>query len=251
MAFQVCAHQRPGCVIAISHQVETVLNEAFGSADLSTGEPLTPQHRFRVDSHSKSFTAAGIMKLREDGRSKLDDRAGDFIDGLHTAAGAATISELLSHSAGLTRDGGDADQFLSRRLFLDREEVMAELQGKPVIEANTRLKYSNIGYALLRMIIEAVTGEDYGSWIAREIVAACDLEETVPDMPLAADAPFARGHTGHVTLGRRLVIDGEWQLNPPRTLVRSGRVALAYSPTCLLRALTGPTPILLHARAAS
>ena len=37
-------------------------------ADLSTGEALTPRHRFRVASHTKSFTAAGILKLREQGK---------------------------------------------------------------------------------------------------------------------------------------------------------------------------------------
>ena len=47
--------------------------------------PLSPRHRFRVASHSKSFTAAGILKLREQGRLGLDDPAGRYVKGLHPA----------------------------------------------------------------------------------------------------------------------------------------------------------------------
>ena len=65
-----------------------VLERAFGHADLATGEPLTPRHRFRVASHSKSFTAAGILKLREQGKLKLDDPVGQFVDRLHRSGRA-------------------------------------------------------------------------------------------------------------------------------------------------------------------
>jgi len=57
--FQMRQHEQPGCVIAVAHKGRIVLEEAFGHADLVKGTPLTPRHRFRVASHSKSFTAAG------------------------------------------------------------------------------------------------------------------------------------------------------------------------------------------------
>jgi CubicO group peptidase (beta-lactamase class C family) len=66
-------------VIAVAHRGELLLEHAFGSADLATGEPLTPRHRFRVASHSKSFAPAGILKLREQGALKLDDPMGQFV----------------------------------------------------------------------------------------------------------------------------------------------------------------------------
>ncbi len=84
-----------------------------------------------------------------------------------------------------------------------------------MIEPSTRLKYSNHGFGLLGLAIEAITGEPYRDWIAREIVDACGLRETSPDMPLAKPVPstkavpFARGHTPRRPLGRRLVIPGD------------------------------------------
>ena len=213
LAFQMRASERPGCVIAISHRNRVVLERAFGHADLATGEPLTPRHRFRIASHSKSFTAAGILKLREQGKLKLDDPVGQFVDKLHRRVARSTIAQLLSHSAGLIRDGSDAGQFTERRPFFSADELRADLRSAPVIEPNTRFKYSNHGYGLLGLMIEAITGQAYAAWIRREIVEAAGLKETQPDMPLADGVPFARGHTGKLVLGRRLTIPGDFSTN--------------------------------------
>ena len=61
---QMRLSEQPGCAIAIAQRGKVVLDMAFGRADLVRGEVLTPRHRFRVASHSKSFTAAGVLKLR-------------------------------------------------------------------------------------------------------------------------------------------------------------------------------------------
>jgi len=211
--FQMQASQQPGCIIAIAHRDAIVLERAFGSANLATGEALTARHRFRIASHSKSFTAAGILKLREQGKLKLDDPAGRFVDGLHKAVARATIAQLLSHSAGLIRDGSDAGFYVDRRPFLSARELRADLKGPLVIEPNTRFKYSNHGYGLLGLIMEAITGEPYRKWMRREIVDAAGLKETTADMPLPRGVPFARGHTGRMLLGRRLIIRGDFETN--------------------------------------
>src|SRR5947208_16064223 len=117
LEFQLRHAEQPGCVVAAAAGGEIGLEEAFGLANLDSGEKLTPRHRFRVASHSKSFTAAAIMKLREAGRLTLDDRAGQYVDALHPAVAEVTIAQLLSHSAGLVRDGADASYFSDRRPF--------------------------------------------------------------------------------------------------------------------------------------
>ena len=126
--FQMQVSQQPGCIIAIAHRGNVVLERAFGTANLDTGEALTPRHRFRVASHSKSFTAAGIMKLREQRRLKLDDAAGDYVEGLHRDVARATIAQLLSHTAGIIRDGEDAGQFLDRRPYLNEARAARRAQ---------------------------------------------------------------------------------------------------------------------------
>jgi D-alanyl-D-alanine carboxypeptidase len=213
--FQLRHTDQPGCVIAAAVDGELVLEQAFGVADLGTSERLTPRHRFRVASHSKSFTAAAIMKLREQGRLKLDDRAGQYVKGLHPDVAETTVAQLLSHSAGLIRDGLDAGQWQDRRPFLDESELRAALAAPPVIPPNSRFKYSNHGFGLAGLVVASITGEAYGTWIKREIIVPAGLAETDPDMPVAADALLARGHSAKLPLGRRVVVPGD---NPTNAL---------------------------------
>jgi CubicO group peptidase (beta-lactamase class C family) len=213
--FQVRLNERPGCAVAIVHRGKVVLDCAFGFADAVAGVPLTPRHRFRVASHSKSFTAAGIMKLRDQNKLGLDDAVGQYVDRLHPAVAAVTISQLLSHSAGLVRDGLDSGQWLDRRPFADADKIRADLADGPTIEPNSRFKYSNHGFALLGFVIEAITGEAYTAWIRRAIVDAAGLTETEPDAGLPHGGPLAGGHSARLPLGRRVVIPGD---NPTHAL---------------------------------
>jgi len=207
--YQMAQHGQPGCAFAVAHHGKLVLEGAFGSAGGAKAEALTPRHRFRVASHSTSFTAAGFMLLRERGKLRLDDAIGKYVLGLHKQVAEATLAQLLSHSAGLVRDGWDAGQWMDRRAFLNEKELRAELTKAPIIEANTRFKYSNHGYGLLGLALERITGEAYGTWILREVVQAAGLTETIPDAPIPRGMPFAQGHSGKAPLGKRFIIPGE------------------------------------------
>src|SRR5882724_2347954 len=117
--FQMQSSQQPGCIVAIAHRGKVIAEFALGQANLRTGEKLTARHRFRIASHSKSFTAAGLMKLRERRKLKLDDSVGQYVRGLHPQVAEATIAQVLSHTAGLTRDGVDSGQFIDSRSYLN------------------------------------------------------------------------------------------------------------------------------------
>jgi CubicO group peptidase (beta-lactamase class C family) len=205
----------PGASLAVAHGGAPVLAHATGVASLATGEKLTPAHRFRVASHSKTFTTVGILRLAEAGRLRLDDRVGTHVAGLHPEIARARVGQLLSHSAGIIRDGTDAGQWQDRRPFLNEAELRAALAEPPVLPPNTRFKYSNHAYGLAGLVIEAVTGEPYTAWIAREVVARAGLASTIPDAPLPPETPFARGHGGPALTGSRFVIPAD---NPTNAL---------------------------------
>ncbi len=210
---QVRLAEQPGCSMALAQHGKLLCSFAFGHADLAAGSRLTPRHAFRVASHSKTFTAAAVLKLREQGAWRLDDPLGRYLSGLHADVAAATLGQLLSHTAGVCRDGADAGQWSDRRPFLNEAELRADLAAGPVLESGSRFKYSNHGYGLLGLAIASVTGQPYGDWVAREIVAASGLRHTLPDAPAAsawpARLPLARGHSAKWPLGRRVVIPGD------------------------------------------
>jgi CubicO group peptidase (beta-lactamase class C family) len=208
LGFQMRVSELPGGVLAVAYHGKLAYERAYGVADIGTGEALTPRHRFRVASHSKTFTSVGVMKLRDQRRLRLDDPVGMHVPDLHEGIAGVTVAQLLAHSGGVLRDGVDAGHWLERQPFLDAAGLDAELAGPLVLAPNERFKYSNIGFGLLGKLIASVAGEPYNSWIAREVVAAAGLAETAPDMPIEG-GPLARGHGLKLPLGRRPVFDGE------------------------------------------
>jgi CubicO group peptidase (beta-lactamase class C family) len=116
----------------------------------------------------------------------------------------------LSHGAGVVRDGPDSGQFVGRRPFLSVAELVADLKAAPVLRRDTRFKYSNHGYGLVGLAIEAVTGEPYARWLQREIIGAAGLGETLADGPPPRSVPLAIGHSAKLPLGRRVVIPGDY-----------------------------------------
>ncbi|QCK87543.1 beta-lactamase family protein [Phreatobacter aquaticus] len=206
LQFQHRVHDLPGLQCAIRGDGKVLLDLAIGKASLASGAPLTSDTRLRVASHSKTFTAFGVMKLVDQGRLRLDDKAGQHVTGLHPDTADATIAQLLSHSAGIIRDGTDAGQWQGRRDFLNEAELRAALADAPLIPANTRFKYSNHGFGLLGLIIEAVTGEPYATWMAREVVSPAGLAATMPDAPVPEGTPLADGHGNKLLLGKRFVV---------------------------------------------
>ena len=225
LSFQLRHQRQPGVAIAVMQADRLVLEAAWGQADLGTGEALTPRHGFRIASHSKSFTAAGLLKLVEQGRLRLDDAVGQYVTGLHPEIAAVTLRQIVSNSAGLTRDGPDAGQFTDRRPYLDKATLLADLAAAPPLPASQRFKYSNHGFALLGLVLEAVTGHPYAEWIAQHVVAAAGLSETTPGIEGWGGRPRAKGHSGHLPLGRRVVIPAD---NPGHAMdAAAGFVATA------------------------
>jgi len=220
LEFQLNELQQPGCTFAVSHRGETLLECAFGFADLERKERMTPKHRFRVASHSKSFTAAGVMKLVEARKLRLDAPVGKYVDGLHPDVAVRTLRQLLSHGGGVHRDGHDSRQWDMGRPFLSERELRADLATAPTLKADVRFKYSNHAFGLVGLAIEAATGEPYVPWIRREVVRAAGLAHTEPDVALAirrkptgarrpkgspatTRVPFANGYSMRTPLGRR------------------------------------------------
>ncbi len=125
LAFQRRHLRVPGVQAAVLHDDEVVLSTAHGVSDVTTGEPLTTDHLFRIASHSKTFTATCVMQLAERGLLRLDDTVGHWIDGLDAAPIAGvTLRELLAHAGGVVRDGWDGDFWQLFHAFPDETELV-------------------------------------------------------------------------------------------------------------------------------
>lgn len=193
------AHLRvPGVQVAVRSGGELVLDLAVGVADVTTGEPLRTDHLFRIASHSKTFTGTAVMQLLEAGRLRLDDPLAQHVPGLADAeVGAATVRELLGHQAGVVRDGVHADFWQLEYPFPDRERLLAVAREEgAVLGRNVHFKYSNIGYGLLGLVVEAASGQPYADYVHEHVVTPLGLTRTGAELDPSRADEYAAGHTG-------------------------------------------------------
>ncbi len=199
VAMQAAFRRATGVQVAIRSQDEVVLDEAWGLADVTTGDPLRTDHLFRIASHSKTFTATAVLQLVEAGRLRLDDPVGVHVPELSAAGSPVagrTVRELLGHQAGVIRDGVRADFWQLDGPFPDRAALLADvLRDGEVFAANEHFKYSNVGYSLLGLAIEQVTGTGYAAHVRSAILDPLGLTRTGAEYDPARAAEYAAGHT--------------------------------------------------------
>jgi CubicO group peptidase (beta-lactamase class C family) len=138
---------------------------------------------FRIASMTKSFTASTIMLLRDQGALRLDDPAQDYVPELSGLALPSADSPRLTLRHLLTMTGGfpTDDPWGDRQQGLDPAEFARLVQDGGVRVAwapGTRHEYSNLGYALLGLVVENVTGERYADAVRSRILVPLGLDRT-------------------------------------------------------------------------
>jgi CubicO group peptidase (beta-lactamase class C family) len=195
----------PGVQFAVRLHDDLVHSSAHGLADREGGVALTTAHVFRVASHSKTFTATAVLRLAEQGRLRLDDELATHVPWVaeeDAELARADLRELLGHASGVTRDGLDGDFWSLEGRFLDVDGLRTAVRsGGSLLPRSSRFKYSNIGYSLLGLVIESVTGTPYGEFVSEELVTPLGLSRTTPDLPAAGD--LVTGYSAASTGPRR------------------------------------------------
>ena len=155
------------------------------------GNKVDAYTTYEIASITKMFTATAVLQLCEKGELSLDDKLEKFFPEF-TYGKNITISQLLHMTSGLRKDFITEDTFLKengerdydewKRYIYDGfsdEELLSmafddELESVP----GTKYAYSNIGYSLLAMIIEKVTGQSFGEYVKANILDVCGMEHS-------------------------------------------------------------------------
>ena len=162
----------PGIAVGVVSDQELVWAKGFGFADVDSRTPMTPDTKFRMASHSKLFTATAIMQLRDAGKVRLDDPVVKYLDWFKIQPAEPddppiTIEELLTHSAGLPREAGPHWSELD---FPSGDGVRKYvMEHTAPYSPEIRWKYSNLGFTIAGMIVEAVSGEKWADYVQKHI----------------------------------------------------------------------------------
>jgi CubicO group peptidase (beta-lactamase class C family) len=137
---------------------------------------------FRIASMTKSFTAAAVLSLRDEGRLALDDTLADLVPDLPPVrhpdpeARPITVRMLLSMGAGIVTD----DPWADRHLDIGSAELDEALHRGVVFAArpDESYEYSNLGYGLLGRVVRAVTGAEVQALVSERLLAPLGMAST-------------------------------------------------------------------------
>lgn len=205
LGYQQQLREIPALTIALRLGGEVILSKGYGHANLERRAPVTPDHIFRVASHSKWFTATAIMQLKEHGKLRLDDPLVHHIPWLQGRLVGVTIRQVLNQAAGITRDGYDNDHWELEHSFPDKAQLRKLVEeGGEVLPSNHKLKYSNIGYSLLGEVVETASGMPYNDYVRKNIIGRLSLKNTGPDTIPEAQSRMVTGYTSRALLMSRM-----------------------------------------------
>ena len=178
---------------------------AAGLKDASRNIPMSASDRMQIASIAKTFIATGVLRLVTEGRVELDAPLARYlpdapIDNAWAASAPLTVRHLLDHTGGL--DDARLWQVFSLRARPDAplREALVHAGGRVRVrhQPGARFSYSNTGYHLLGMLIEAVTGQRYETWLHSALLAPLGMTrssfEFVTQSGAQSDPTLAMGH---------------------------------------------------------
>lgn len=184
----------PGGQLAVAKDGKLAYSRAFGYGDRDNRIPALPSNMFRIASVSKSITAVAVMKLIQDGKIKLDDKALAILNDFAPPGGQVkdsrwndiTVEMLLEHLGGFSLENGDrqvtylrkaADAFAAPRPATARQIVEYGMGEMLDFTPGTRYVYSNFGYNILGRVIEKVSGKTYEKYLQEDILSPMGITD--------------------------------------------------------------------------
>jgi CubicO group peptidase (beta-lactamase class C family) len=152
----------PGVAVLVARGDELLLQTARGQASIELGVPLAPEHRFRIGSVTKQFSAATLLKLVDEGRASLSDPLSKYLPDYPNGS-AITLAMLLNHTSGVKSYTGIPGYMGNLvRHDLDTAALVKVFKDQPADFApGSAWAYNNSGYVLVGAVIEAITGKPW------------------------------------------------------------------------------------------
>jgi CubicO group peptidase (beta-lactamase class C family) len=199
----------PAMVYGIVVDGKLVHTGSYGYTDVKANTPATSQSEFRIASMTKSLTAMAILKLRDEGKLKLDDPAWRYIPEMRNLhyltkdAAPITIRHLLTHSAGFPEDNPWGD----RQLAVSDSNLIALYKNGISFSNNPGMsyEYSNLGFATLGYIIKKVSGKTYEQYITNNILQPLGMTHTYWEYTKVPANQLAHGYRW---------LDDKWEEQP-------------------------------------
>jgi CubicO group peptidase (beta-lactamase class C family) len=166
-----------------------------GIASAAAGIAPDADTVFEIGSLTKTFTASLIFQLQEEGKLCIDAPIGTCVKDLPDRWRGLTLSQFLSHTSGLPEYLNESNFRSLMPQDLRPRDIVAMAADLPLrFGAGERHEYNNLGFILLGMAAEAVTGKGYWDELQRRFFVPAGMTSTRPRNRLSRAKKYAAGH---------------------------------------------------------
>jgi len=176
-----------GCML-VAYKGNVIYTNYCGIEDKITNKPIHKNSIFQIASTSKTFTAAAILYLYQQGKLSIYDTLGKYFTNFPYRE--IRICDLLSHRSGLpnylhfiNEMGYDTMSLLTNQRLLS---MLYHSKPEKLALPDTKFAYNNTNYALLALIVEQVSGLSFGDFLSYAFFKPCKMKHTFlyePDKP--------------------------------------------------------------------
>jgi CubicO group peptidase (beta-lactamase class C family) len=169
----------PGATALVARRGLVVARAWVGNAAKPpAARPIDAQTLFAAASVTKPFTAAAILRLVERGVVSLDQPVRELLPEFQApGTEAITLRHCLTHTSGLPEHCPDNEAIRRQQGGLDAF-VRSYCRGTPRVPPGTAWAYSNYGFGLAGEVVSRVSGRDYSTVVAEEILTPLGMRDS-------------------------------------------------------------------------
>jgi len=194
--------------VLVARGERIILAKGYGLADRENKVKQTAETVFSIGSITKQFTGAAILKLEMMGKLNVPDPISKYFGDVPADKKEITLHHLLTHTAGFEGALGDDYDAIGREDF-----IKLALGSKLLFKPGERYEYSNVGFSLLGIIVELVSGKNYEDFLYEALFKPAGMEKTGYLRPKFAKSELAVGYRGGERWGTAL--DRPWRPEGP------------------------------------
>lgn len=183
----------PALSVLIFENDEILYEDYFGQSNIEQNLPLEKNHIFLLASISKTITATALLTLYDKGDFQLDDKINDYLPfevNIPNSTTDVTFRMLLTHTSAIAdgpalddqyyygEDSPVALEYFMENYFTPGGEFYDESQNFHDFEPGEYHEYSNVGSALIGVLVEQISGKDFNTYCKENIFTPLGMSST-------------------------------------------------------------------------
>jgi CubicO group peptidase (beta-lactamase class C family) len=165
----------PGLAVAVVKDGHIIKQSAYGMANLEWNNKATTHTNFQVASCTKLLTSTLVLKAMHEGKLKLDDPVGKYIDSIPATWNNIKVRHLLNHSSGLKYFYGDP--------YAPTATIVRSLKDSALAYApGSSQSYQSFDYVMLGYVLERIYKKPFPEILRDEVTRPLQMNDGAFDM---------------------------------------------------------------------